>query len=105
MTTAVRDNPEKSRYEVFDPELAGFSEYQLGKSVIAFTHTEIDEAFGGRGLAKVLVTEALADVRERGMWVRPFCPYVRGVIEKNQADYLDLVRPEDRAQFNLPEAE
>lgn len=103
MTTAVRDNTEKSRYEIYDPELAGFAEYQLGKDMIAFTHTQIDDAFSGRGLAKVLVAEMLADVRERKLAVRPFCPYVRKVIAENQADYLDLVRPADRAQFDLPE--
>lgn len=105
MTTAVRDNTVKSRYEIYDPELAGFAEYQLGNDVIAFTHTEIDDAFNGRGLGKVLVSEMLADVRTRGLAVRPFCPYVRKVITQNQAEYLDLVRPEDRARFDLPEAE
>lgn len=104
MATEVRDNPDKSRYEIFDDgELAGFSDYQLSKDMIAITHTEIDEAFGGKGLGKVLATDMLTQVRERGLAVRPFCPYVRRVIERNTDDYLDLVRPEDRSRFDLPE--
>lgn len=102
MTATVRDNPQKSRYEIYDGELAGFADYRLGKSVIAFTHTEIDEAFNGRGLAQLLVAEMLADVRRRGLAVRPFCPYVRKVIADNPSKYLDLVRPQDRARFGLP---
>src|SRR5699024_4237846 len=34
-----------------------------------FHHTVVDEQFGGRGLSKVLVAEALADSRERGITV------------------------------------
>lgn len=103
MTTELRDNPDKSRFEIYDDgELAGFSDYQLAKDMIAIIHTEIDEAFGGRGLAKVLASEMLADVRARGLSVRPFCPYVRRTIERNPDMYLDLVRPADRARFDLP---
>ena len=103
MTTIVRDNPEKHRYEVYaDEQLAGFSEYRLGRDEIAFTHTEIGEGFSGRGLARKLVADELADSRRRGLAVLPFCPYVRRVIVDNPDRYLDLVRAEDRARFKLP---
>ncbi|WP_374928420.1 GNAT family N-acetyltransferase [Kytococcus sedentarius] len=106
MTTSVRDNPDESRYEVYaDEQLAGFSGYRLGKGQIAFTHTEVDDSFSGRGLAGVLVAEALADSRQRGLAVLPFCPYVRAVIARSPEEYLDLVRPEDRARFALPAAD
>lgn len=39
-----------------------------------FHHTEVDEAFGGRGLSKVLVAESLAGSREQGVTVVPVCP-------------------------------
>lgn len=104
MATEVRDNSAESRYEIHDDgELAGYSNYQLSKDMIAFTHTEIDDAFGGRGLGKVLVTGMLDQVRSRGLAVRPFCPFVRRTIERDTDGYLDLVRPEDRARFDLPE--
>lgn len=60
------------------------------------------EAFAGRGLARKLVADALADVRRRGLAVLPFCPYVRRVIASDPSKYLDLVRPGDRARFGLP---
>jgi uncharacterized protein len=104
MTTEVRDNTDRSRFEIFDDgELAGFSDYQLGTDMIAITHTEVDDAFSGRGLAKVLVTDMLDQVRGRELAVRPFCTYVRRTIERDTAQYLDLVRPEDRARFDLPD--
>jgi predicted GNAT family acetyltransferase len=101
--STVRDNPEKNRYEVYDNgELAGFSEYRLAPGRIAFTHTEVDPAFGRRGLARALVAEALEDSRRRGLAVLPFCPYVRKVIASEPERYLDLVPVGDRERFTLP---
>ncbi|HEX6247464.1 MAG TPA: GNAT family N-acetyltransferase [Nocardioidaceae bacterium] len=103
MTTTVRDNPEQSRYEIqVDDELAGFGEYKLSRGRIAFTHTEIRDGFSGRGLARKLVADELADARRRGLAVLPFCPYVRRVIAKNPDKYLDLVPAEARGRFKLP---
>jgi predicted GNAT family acetyltransferase len=105
MSAAVRDNPAESRYEIHDgDQLAGFAVYRLTGSQIAFTHTEVPPAFGGRGLARQLVTEALDDVRHRGLAVLPFCPYVRKVIAANAATYLDLVPSAERDRFGLPTA-
>lgn len=97
----VMDNPDEQRYEVWeDGQLAGFVMYRIATDRIALVHTETDPAFAGRGLAKVLVTQALDDVRARGLGVLPFCPYVKSFIAKN-ADYLDLVPEEERARFQL----
>jgi uncharacterized protein len=104
MTTTVRDNPAESRYEVYDDDqMAGLAVYKVTGQQIAFTHTEVAPAFGGRGLAKQLVTEALDDARHRGVAVLPFCPYVRKVIAENAGTYLDLVPATDRDRFDLPE--
>ncbi len=103
LTTIVRDNREQNRYEIHvDDRLAGFSEYKLRRDRIAFTHTEVDDEFSGRGLARKLVADELADSRRRGLAVLPFCPYVRKVIAENPDKYLDLVPVKDRARFELP---
>jgi predicted GNAT family acetyltransferase len=99
----VRDNPTEHRYEIQDgDQLAGFCEYKLTQHKIAFTHTQIDPAFNGRGLAHQLVTEELDDARRRGLAVLPFCPYVRKVIAREPDRFLDLVPAKDRARFKLP---
>ncbi|MEU5878894.1 GNAT family N-acetyltransferase [Spirillospora sp. NPDC047279] len=104
MSVTVRDNPEANRFEVFDgDDLAGFAEYRLHDQVIDFTHTEVDDAFAGRGLAGRLVGAALDEVRGRGLAVRPYCPYVNKFIAKHE-EYLDLVAAGDRAEFKLPAA-
>ena len=104
MTVVVRDHPAQSRYEIYaDDQLAGFSDYKLTGTRIAFTHTEVDPAFARRGLAKQLVTEELDDARRRHLAVLPFCPYVRKIIAQNAATYRDLVPEKDRERFGLAE--
>jgi predicted GNAT family acetyltransferase len=104
VTATVRDNPAESRYQIYeDEQLAGFSAYKLTRDKITFTHTEIDPAYGGRGLAKQLVTAELDDARRRGLAVLPVCPYVRKVIAPHADTELDLVPHEARERFGLPQ--
>ncbi|WP_373195352.1 GNAT family N-acetyltransferase, partial [Mycobacterium marinum] len=48
-----------------------------------FDHTEVDPAFGGRGLATILVEEALQDARAAGKRIVPVCSMVVTVLDKH----------------------
>ena len=48
-----------------------------------FHHPVVDEAYGGRGLAGILVDKALADAAAQNLTVIPLCSYVAHWIEKN----------------------
>lgn len=101
MSTVVADAPESTRYEITsDGALAGFARYRKRGDEVALLHTEIDSAYAGQGLAKILIRETLDDVREQGLNVAPYCPFVKGFIQKNP-EYLDLVSEENRARFDL----
>ncbi len=88
----VKDNASEDRYEasVDSGVVAGFSEYRLRNQLVVFTHTEVDDAFEGQGIGSSLVRGALDDVRERGLRVRPDCPFVRSYIERHE-EYQDLL--------------
>lgn len=91
MTTEVTDAQESSRFEIRDDGvLAGFADYRLQGGRMVFPHTEIDPAFGGRGLAKTLIREALDTARARGLQVVPLCSFVAKFIRDNP-DYADVV--------------
>ena len=88
----VVDNPDASRFEIrVDGERAGLATYRLHPDRIVFLHTEIDDAFEGKGLGGVLVRSALDTARERGLRVVASCPFVKGWIERHP-DYADLLR-------------
>lgn len=75
----VAHHPERGRYVVtVDGVEAGFAEYRAraGGTRLDFFHTEIDPAFGGRGLGGTLVSTALEEARAAGRTVIPRCPFV-----------------------------
>jgi uncharacterized protein len=89
--TEVTDAPERSRFEItVDGAQAGFAFYRLRPGRITFVHTEIDDAYAGRGLGGQLARAALDAARARGLAVRPDCPFIKGWIAKHP-DYADLV--------------
>jgi uncharacterized protein len=101
MAVEVRDNPELNRFEAYaDGELAGFTEYRSKPGLIAFIHTEVDPEFEGHGVGSELIREALDEVRDRGLDVLPFCPFVNAYIEKHP-EYIDLVPESRREAFGL----
>jgi predicted GNAT family acetyltransferase len=59
---------------------------------IMFTHTEVPEALGGRGLAKTLVRAGLKAARERGLKVLPVCPFFARYITEHPEEH-DLLHP------------
>jgi len=84
---AVTRNAEASRYEIrIGDVLAGFAAYQERDEEILFTHTEVDPAFQGRGLAPVLAGQALADAAASGKTIVPHCPYIARYLQRNDVE-------------------
>lgn len=101
----VLDVPEQHRFEIaVDGQPAGFTEYVDGTGddagVRTFPHTVIEEAYGGRGLATLLIRTALDAARVADLAVVPQCSAVRRFIAKNP-DYLELVPASVRADLGL----
>jgi predicted GNAT family acetyltransferase len=57
-----------------------------------FFHTEIAEECEGRGLAAVLIEQALAATRAEGMRIVAVCPYVQRYLRSHH-DHDDLIDP------------
>ncbi|NTY61616.1 GNAT family N-acetyltransferase [Mycolicibacterium sphagni] len=57
-----------------------------------FLHTEVDDAYEGRGLAGILVSEALAATRDAGLRIVAVCPMVAGYLDKHH-DFDDVLDP------------
>ena len=91
--TRVVQNEAESRYEVWSGDsLAGFSAYMVDGDEVVFTHTEIDDAYAGQGLGKILAAGALDDVVSQGKVVVPVCPFIARYVLKNQDQYESHVK-------------
>lgn len=87
----VVDRADKQRYEALVGDaVAGFVEYEDVDGERALRHTEVDDAFEGKGVGSALAHGVLDELRDRGVKVRPFCPFISGWIRRHP-DYLDLV--------------
>ncbi|GAA1971675.1 GNAT family N-acetyltransferase [Amycolatopsis minnesotensis] len=90
--STVDHNAGENRYEIsVDGELAGFTAYRDHGAQRVFHHTEIGDAFGGRGLSTELVARALADTRDAGKRIVGVCPFVAAYLRKHPelAEYSD----------------
>ena len=89
----IIDNPGKHRFEA---DLGGgamaIAEYNLLSSAIMFTHTEVPEAFEGKGIGTKLIVHALGAARERGLQVIPICPFFAAYMREHE-DVQDLLTP------------
>lgn len=74
---------------------------ELGKQRV-FYHTQVDEAYGGRGLATVLIGEGLAATRADGLRIVAVCPTVAAYVKKHH-EYDDIIdRPTREIMAALP---
>jgi predicted GNAT family acetyltransferase len=104
VTATVQDNPAEKRYEVHvDGELAGFATYHLSGPRITLIHTEVDDAYEGQGIGKLLAEYVLDAARDAGLAVIPKCPFMAKYIRETR-EYVDLVPENRRAEFGLDEA-
>jgi predicted GNAT family acetyltransferase len=95
------DNPEAHRFELRrGGNVAAWSEYNLLKGMLMFTHTEVLPQFEGQGLGSKLARFALDEVRKRGLNAVPTCPFIAGYIRKHR-EYRDLVSETHRRAYDV----
>jgi uncharacterized protein len=88
--TDVRQNVERSRFELTLEGHTAIAAYTLSGNVITFTHTEVPKELGGKGVGSALAQGALDQVRAQGLRVVARCPFIAAYIQKHAA-YQDLL--------------
>ena len=78
------NNESKGVFELYyDGKKAGLMTYSwAGDDKFIIDHTEVDEAYGGKGLGKDLVKAGVEYAREKNVKVIPLCPFAKKVIAK-----------------------
>ena len=85
-----------------DGKQVGLTAYVDRDGQRVFPHTEVDEAYGGRGLATIVISEALAATRAEGLRIVAVCPTVAAYVEKHP-EFSDIVdRPTKKILDWLP---
>ncbi len=51
-------------------------------NTIILDHTEVDSKYGGKGVGKLLVAEAVKFARENHVKIAPVCPFTKKMFER-----------------------
>jgi uncharacterized protein len=83
-------------------QVVGHADYADRGDQRVFYHTVVDPEFGGRGLATILVEEALDAARADGKRIVPVCSMVGTVLKKHPEfdDITDAVTAEVKGWAN-----
>ncbi len=96
---SVVRNETAERYEIIVEDaaavktVAGFASFQASDTHVAFTHTEVADAYQGQGLASRLAAEALADAVSRGLIIIPLCPYIARHLKRHEVEGASIEWP------------
>ena len=83
--------PELNRSAVYiDGKNAGECEFTVDGSVWSITHTGVDPAYGGRGIAKMLVLKVIEEARKQQVRINPICSYAKRMMEGKE-EYSDVL--------------
>ncbi len=61
-----------------------------GTDKIIIDHTEVNDAFEGKGFGKMMVEKAVEFAREKEIKIIPLCPFTKSVIDKTP-EFQDIL--------------
>lgn len=88
MTEIKREGTDqKGEFVLYEEgERAGRMTYEKeGENQIVVAHTNVDEKFGGRGLAGKLMDKMIEYARENNLKIHPTCSYVVHKFDKDES--------------------
>jgi len=87
MIDVKQNNDEKhgSFEALIDGNKAGLMTYTwAGEDRFIIDHTEVEEAYNGKGVGKEMLIKAVEFARENGKKIIPLCPFAKATFQKNE---------------------
>ena len=82
-----------SQFEIRTDAGLALLRYAVKDGILDLLHTEVPDAFEGRGYGGALVRAALDYARAQNMRIRPTCPFVRTFMTRHP-EHADLIAPQ-----------
>ena len=85
----------KARYGASVSEIVSEAELTLSKvtpNLVIADHTFVPNELRGRGLARDLAAQLVADARDKGLRIVPLCPFVRSYAKRNREELADVIQ-------------
>jgi predicted GNAT family acetyltransferase len=88
--SSLRNNAERSRYEVDEQGQTSWADYRLSGDRLYIDHVESPVALRGTGAAGRLMAALSADARARSLKIIPICGYAAAWLRRS-SEFGDLV--------------
>ena len=82
------DNTRSAAYD--DDTIIGECSYSKSEKIWIIDHTEVDENYGGQGIAGQLVAEVVEQAREHQVKIMPLCPFAKKEFSR-KPEYADIL--------------
>ena len=87
----IRYEADHCRSAAYDGEQRiGVAEYAKENGAWVITHTEVDPAYGGQGIARRLIEAVITEARSRGKKIAPLCSYAEKMMS-GKPEYRDVL--------------
>ena len=87
----IQYEAEHCRSAAYDGERrVGVAEFDAQDGRWVITHTEVDPAYGGQGIARRLIEEVIAAARRDGAKIVPVCSYAEKMMRRTD-EYADVL--------------
>ncbi len=92
MAIHIELNGTKGEFKLFEKEVqAGFMRFSIDENILNIVHTEVDQAYEGKGLGKQLVMAGVEYAREHHLKIKPYCVYAKSVLEKRRDELGEVL--------------
>ncbi|MCY1660664.1 GNAT family N-acetyltransferase [Chryseobacterium sp. SL1] len=80
------NDPKHGNFEAFiDGNHAGLMTYTwAGEERFIIDHTEVEEAYNGKGVGKEMLLVAVDFARKNGKTIIPLCPFAKATFQKHE---------------------
>lgn len=87
------DNAQKGKFFIEEngEEAASMHYVYAGDQKFIIDHTVVSPQHEGKGLGKELLKATVAYAREKKMKIIPLCPFAKAMMQKNRAEYADVL--------------
>ena len=86
----LRDNRERSRYEMDEEGLTSYADYRLEHGRLFIDYVYAPPALRGTGASGRLMAALAADARGKGLRITPICGYAAAWLRRSH-EFRDLV--------------
>ena len=93
MEIQLIEDGSKGRFAAMDngTEAGHITYSKAGDTTLILDHTEVNDAYRGQGIGKVMVMHIVELARKEGLRILPLCPFAKSVFDRTE-EIRDVLR-------------